>query len=60
MACLLLTFVEVGNVQGWLKLLHTHIVSDPVATLKVAVPSFIYVVQNNLQFFAISNLDAAT
>ena len=41
-------------------MLYQHIFAEPLATLKVAVPSFIYVVQNNLQFVAISNLDAAT
>ena len=58
--CLFLTFWEIRDVRRWLNMLYTHIVADPLSTFKVAVPSFIYVVQNNLQFVAISNLDAAT
>ena len=32
----------------------------PIEILKVSVPSFLYVVQNNLLYLALSNLDAAT
>lgn len=41
-------------------MLYNNIIADPLTTLKVAVPSLIYVIQNNLQYIAISNLDAAT
>ena len=60
MACLGLTFLEIGDVRKWFYYLYENIIADPVATVKVAVPSLIYVIQNNLQFVAISNLDAAT
>lgn len=59
-ACLFLTFLELKDVSNWFRYLHQNIFADPMATIKVAVPSFIYVIQNNLQFVAISNLDAAT
>ncbi|XP_038054152.1 UDP-galactose translocator-like isoform X3 [Patiria miniata] len=47
-------FVELG------KLLWNTIVLQPVDTLKVAVPAFIYTVQNNLMFIGVSNLSTAT
>ncbi|XP_047128977.2 UDP-galactose translocator [Hydra vulgaris] len=43
-----------------MRYLYNNIIADPLSTFKVAIPSFIYVLQNNLQFIAISNLDAAT
>ena len=54
---MVLTFIEVGEVKGWLNLLYTHTVADPMATLKVAVPSFIYVIQVMVTFLLLlSNL----
>lgn len=58
--CLFLTFFEIKDLRKWLQYLYENILADPLSTIKVAVPSLIYVIQNNLQFVAISNLDAAT
>ncbi|XP_066921560.1 UDP-galactose translocator-like [Clytia hemisphaerica] len=60
LVCLVLTYNEVKDVNRWLNMLYTNIIGDPLTTLKVAVPSLVYVIQNNLQYVAISNLDAAT
>merc|ERR550519_2681971 len=40
--------------------LHEEIIRKPKETLKVAVPAFIYTLQNNLLYVAVSNLPAAT
>ena len=40
--------------------LYTHIWASPYDLMKLAVPSFLYTVQNNLLYLALSNLDAAT
>ena len=47
------------NFRVWFAHLRDEIVRKPVDTLKVAVPSFIYTVQNNLLYISISNLPAA-
>lgn len=59
-ACLGITLIQIKSFPEWLRYLHGNIVLQPIDTLKVAVPSLIYVIQNNLQYVAISNLDAAT
>lgn len=41
-------------------ILRQEIVHKPVETLKLAIPSGIYTLQNNLLYVALSNLDAAT
>ncbi|XP_076469289.1 UDP-galactose translocator-like [Babylonia areolata] len=48
------------RVDLWLKHLYENIVLQPMDCLKVSVPSFVYVLQNNLLYIAVSNLEAAT
>lgn len=60
-SCLWLVYHEEGN--SFMKLkeaIHTQIIKQPLDTLKVCVPSMVYVVQNNLLYVAASHLDAAT
>ena len=41
----------------WIK---DEVFSQPLEILKLSVPSFLYTVQNNLLYYALSHLDAAT
>lgn len=41
-------------------ILRQEILHKPIETLKLAIPSGIYTLQNNLLYLALSNLDAAT
>ena len=60
-ASLILILIEhQGNVKTWLSFLYQSIIGNAVDTLKLSIPAVIYTVQNNLQYVAISNLDAAT
>ena len=43
-----------------LRNLKSSILDSPGETLKVCVPSFVYMIQNNLYYVALSNLDATT
>lgn len=59
--CLILVFNEEGkDFQKFLKTLHKTIIANPTDTLKVCVPSLVYIVQNNLLYVSASHLDAAT
>nr|CAG4647202.1 EOG090X098P [Megafenestra aurita] len=60
-SCIWLVFHEEGSSLNKLKeAIHVQIIKQPLDTLKVCVPSMVYVVQNNLLYVAASHLDAAT
>uniref|UniRef100_A0A3Q2L9A7 Solute carrier family 35 member A3 n=2 Tax=Equus TaxID=9789 RepID=A0A3Q2L9A7_HORSE len=61
MACVLLVYKDSKcSLRALNRILHDEILNKPMETLKLAIPSGIYTLQNNLLYVALSNLDAAT
>lgn len=59
--CLVLVFYEENkNAEKFGNALRRTIIENKIDTLKVCVPSFLYVIQNNLLYLSASHLDAAT
>mmetsp|Transcript_19543 Transcript_19543/g.23954 ORF Transcript_19543/g.23954 Transcript_19543/m.23954 type:complete len:401 (-) Transcript_19543:111-1313(-) len=59
--CLIVVFIQSdSSALRLLDELHEHIWMSPYEVLKLCVPSFLYTVQNNLLYLALTNLDAAT
>jgi len=59
--CLFLVYKDLHyDINEWKNTLYQTIWINKVDTLKVCIPSFIYLVQNNLLYVAASNLDVAT
>lgn len=55
--CMVIAYQTGGNLVNEL---NTHVIGAPMELLKLSVPSFLYCVQNNLLYLALTNLDAAT
>jgi solute carrier family 35 (UDP-sugar transporter), member A1/2/3 len=55
--CFVIAFQSGGNLMSEL---NVHVLQSPVEMAKLSVPSFLYTVQNNLLYLALTNLDAAT
>ncbi|XP_060525598.1 UDP-N-acetylglucosamine transporter isoform X2 [Cylas formicarius] len=51
---------EAGGVAKLIDTIDKQLIKQPMDTLKVCVPSFVYLVQNNLLYVSASHLDAAT
>ena len=59
--CLFIVLKDAGySPTGFYSALDNNVFSKPVDTLKMCVPAFLYTIQNNLLYLALTNLDAAT
>lgn len=59
--CLMLVYrTESISWNHFILLLNNTIIKQPIDTLKVCIPSLVYLIQNNLLYVSTSNLDAAT
>ncbi|KAM5163316.1 CMP-sialic acid transporter [Mantella aurantiaca] len=50
---------ETGSSSRLISSLRENVLGSPVEMLKLAIPSLVYALQNNMAFVALSNLDAA-
>ncbi|XP_054005042.1 UDP-galactose translocator [Hylaeus anthracinus] len=57
---LVLCYIEEGSFPKFCNSLKVIIIKQPIDTLKVSVPSLLYIIQNNVLYVSASNLDAAT
>ncbi|KAJ1520269.1 hypothetical protein ONE63_004473 [Megalurothrips usitatus] len=58
--CLAIVWKEEGSFNRAVSAVHNTVIRQPVDTLKVCVPSLLYIIQNNLLYVSASHLDAAT
>lgn len=59
--CTVVVFFQSGSsLSGLASSFYQHIWLSPMEVLKLCIPSLLYTIQNNLLYFALSNLDAAT
>lgn len=58
--CLYLVYLEHKSISKWGSALYNTVWKQPGDTLKVSIPSLVYIVQNNLLYVSASHLDAAT
>lgn len=58
--CIGLVMQESGGVEKGARSMYNIVILNVNDTLRVCVPSFLYIVQNNLLYLSAANLDAAT
>ncbi|GLV37994.1 UDP-galactose transporter [Carabus blaptoides fortunei] len=58
--CLVIVYVQSGGIIQLVDTINNTIVKQPVDTIKICVPSLVYIIQNNLLYVSASHLDAAT
>ncbi|XKL67632.1 hypothetical protein PGB90_003123 [Kerria lacca] len=51
---------EALSIMHFFKIVYGTIIKQPIDTLKVCIPSIVYIIQNNLLYLASTHLDAAT
>eukprot|EP01040_Poterioochromonas_malhamensis_P016122 gene16122-18220_t len=58
--CIIVIGLEKGTIQSLFQAFHEEIIKQPIELLKLSITSLLYVIQNNLLYYALSHLDAAT
>lgn len=58
--CFGVIYLTSGGWKPFIRTINVELISKPAELLKLAVPSLLYTVQNNLLYAALSNLDSAT
>ena len=58
--CASVITLQEGGLKGLVATLDDEIFKQPFELAKLAIPSLLYTIQNNLLYFALSHLDAAT
>ena len=57
--CLIIIFVQIRSFSAYASHLYKSIIEDWRDTLKMSIPAIVYMLQNNLQYVAVSHLEAA-
>ncbi|XP_014292115.1 UDP-N-acetylglucosamine transporter [Halyomorpha halys] len=60
MTSLYFVYLEHHNFNAWSQDLYRRVIANGMDTIKMSVPSLVYVVQNNLLYVSASHLDATT
>lgn len=53
-------FFQRGNLKEFVSFLVDNLLTDPMAAIKLSVPSVLYVIQNNLVYIAMTHLESTT
>ena len=57
---LVVIFFQCGNLREFVLYLVKNVLTNPMATIKLSIPSVLYVVQNNLVYVAMTHLESTT
>lgn len=58
--CIAVVIYQHGSIIGFYRNIEEEVFRQPMEIIKLSVPSLLYTVQNNLLYYALSHLDAAT
>ena len=57
---LVVIFFQCGNLREFVLFLINNLFTNPMATIKLSVPSVLYIVQNNLVYVGMTHLESTT